>query len=115
MHKKNKRVMFHLAFELNLCSQSCLNLSVSNMYRSIHRIPLFRWRQKQRPLSTLATAGLIVTGVPAGLYLYKVQQCSFNAVSFVWLIGNSFIAVSDARVVSKQAYLLGIYTTWLQT
>lgn len=50
------------------------------MYRSIHRIPLFRWRQRQRPLSTLATAGLIVTGVPAGLYLYKVQQCSFNSV-----------------------------------
>ncbi|CDH57066.1 bem46 family protein [Lichtheimia corymbifera JMRC:FSU:9682] len=39
------------------------------MYRPLHRIPLFR---RRRPLSTLATAGLIVTGVPAGLYLYKL-------------------------------------------
>ncbi|KAI7883044.1 alpha/beta-hydrolase [Lichtheimia hyalospora FSU 10163] len=44
------------------------------MYRSMHRIPLFRWREKRRSLSTLATAGLIVTGVPAGLYLYKCMM-----------------------------------------
>lgn len=78
-------------------------------------LPIQKSLRKAKNLSTLATTALIVFGVPAGLYTYKVRIALMKHDMDVKAFSSHLFPdeVSYVNRFSEQANLHGVSSAWI--